>query len=106
MLLPAQQLVSFKRTKQLYFITVTISASISQNAKAVICLLSEDGSLLRRRLRPEKQLAAHALPQVSCMSLGKQTKSRVVLWELDSSHDGHVGTNLSTVLLGARLGWS
>ena len=29
--------------KQLYFITTKISASISQNGQAVICLLSEDG---------------------------------------------------------------
>lgn len=92
--------------KQLYFITIKISASISQNAKAVICLLSEDVSLLRRHLRPQKQLAAHALPQVSCVFLGKRTKSRVVLWEPDSFPDGPVGPNLSALLLDTRQGWS
>lgn len=54
-----------KETKQLYFITIKISVSISQNAKAVICLLSQGSSLLRRCLRPEEQLAAHTLPKVS-----------------------------------------
>lgn len=92
--------------KQLYFVTIKISASISQNARVVICLLSEDGSCLRRCLRPEKQLAAHALPQVSRTSLGKQTKSRVVLWDPDSSHDGPVGLDLSDLPRGARQGWS
>lgn len=84
-----------KETKQLYFITIKISVSISQNAKAVICLLSEGSSLLRRCLRPEKQLAAHPLPKVSWASLGKRTKPGVVLWEPDSSCDGSVGPNLS-----------
>lgn len=86
-----------KETKQLYFITIKISVSISQNAKAVICLLSEGSSLLRRCLRPEKQLAAHTLPKVSWASLGKRTKPGVVLWEPDSSCDGSVGPNLSAL---------
>ena len=92
--------------KQLYFITIKISASISQNAKAVICLLSEGSSLLRRCLRPEKQLAAHMLLQVSRVSLGQRTKVGVVLWKPDSSRDGPVGPNLSTLPRGARQAWS